>query len=591
MKVLSGLVASPGAAHGNAILHQPSEITIDPQTVQDVSAEQAKARHAMTQTVQSLARTTERVRISAGPELAHIFRSQQTIAEDESIVGEITSTIAERHCTGAEAIDETLSEYVRLFSELPEDGYNAQRVADVEDVRRRALRIFLELPEADLSSIPSGSIVVAEELFPSDTALIDTSKVVGIVTERGGLTSHVAILSKSLGIPAAVGVKEACSIVSTGDGVSLDAVDQRTAYVLVAPEDAAITTVKEIAQRYSRYCNDLASAVGSESRTLDGHTVQVSANIGNARAAVAVSRHGAASIGLFRTEFLYLNASTSPDEETQFEAYRTAVEAIAPGMVIFRTMDIGGDKAVPYLSIPREDNPFLGLRALRVSFRDTDSFKTQLRAILRASAYGNAKIMFPMVGSVREIVRARKLLDEARDELREANTTMADHVDVGVMIEVPAAVFMAEEIAQLVDFFSVGTNDLTQYLLAADRTNEAVSEYYQPLHPAVLRALRVVVKAARKRGIWTGICGELAGMPQAIPLLVGLGIDELSMATILIPEAIHTIRRQNFAEVSALADRACACRTVDEVGALLKERPVGFHPATEGRSWAVQSAY
>ncbi len=589
MKILAGLVASRGAVVGSTVLYAPAEIRIEKRSINDVTAEQEQVRSAMARAAEALARTTAVVRETAGAELAHIFRSQQTIAEDDSIVDEMLTAVSEDRCSAAEAVDKVFGAYIGLFAELADDDYNAQRAADVEDVRRRVLRIALGLPEADLSAIDAGSIIVAEELFPSDTAMIDPSHVVGIATERGGLTSHVAILSKSLGIPAAVGVRNLCQDVSTGTKLALDAIDERNAWVLVDPDDRSIAALEEVNSRYAAYREEITTVVGEKGTLLDGHEIQVSANVGSDRDAVAAASDGATSIGLFRTEFLYLNATREPDEETQYAAYRTAVEAMAPGMVIFRTMDIGGDKSVPFLKVDPEDNPFLGLRALRISFRDPEMLKTQLRAILRASAHGDAKVMFPMVGSVREVIRARELFEEARAELTKAGVAIADHVDVGVMIEVPSAVFMAREIAAQVDFMSVGTNDLTQYILAADRTNGSVADYYQPFHPAVVRAIRDVVDAGNAAGIWTGVCGELAGVARAIPLLIGLGVRELSMSAGLIPEALYTMRRQEYATLTGFAERACACATVDEMQQVLDETSVGFRPGVEGRVWATQS--
>ncbi|MFW5811746.1 MAG: phosphoenolpyruvate--protein phosphotransferase [Alkalispirochaetaceae bacterium] len=570
MGFMEGVSASPGMTRGKAVVYLPLDLNFTPRRVKERAAELARLSAAVARSIEELVRLKERVLREMGEEFAHIFRSQQTILEDESIIGEIEEQIRGEGWCAEESVRQVFTTYRQMFEELGDDDYNKERVGDLEDVHARVLRNLLGKEEIDLSDLAEGSILVAEELLPSDTALMSKERVSGMVTEKGGITSHVAILAKNLGIPAAVAVPGVTSTVRNEDTVYLDVTDPEEARVYVNPDQE---TRRELEQRWEEYKGRrklLEAEKQLEPVTPDGRRITVSANIGSVEEIEAALEQGARSVGLFRSEFLFMKDKVLPDEETQFAAYKAAVEAFTDGFVILRTLDVGGDKSIDSLSIPREDNPFLGYRAVRISLDKPQLFRGQLRAALRASAFGNLKVMFPMISGPNEVVRIRALLDELIRELDEEGIDYDRSMEVGIMVEIPSAVFMADELLEHVDFMSIGTNDLTQYLLAADRLNEKIRDYYQPFHPAVFRAIARVVDAAHARGKWVGVCGELGGMPIAMPALIGLGVDELSMSAQTLPEAIHIIRRTRYQEAQELANRLLHMDSEPPIKALLQ---------------------
>lgn len=569
METLQGISASPGVAEGVAVAYYEPELTIERTTTDDVEGEVGRLDGAVSASIAELVEIKESVRAGLGEEFAHIFRSQQTIAEDDSIIGEVREAVRSGGASAEQAAKTVFESYIALFDELEDDDYNKARVADLTDVYRRILRHLLGVESRDLARLPAGSIIVAEDLLPSDTAMIDRTKVEAFVTERGGMTSHVAILAKSLRIPAAVGVPGALTRIGDGARVIVDSRASTGAAVYVDPDEETQARMSSARDEYGRHMAELEQEKDLEAVTTDGHAVTVSGNIGSDAEVEEAQSHGMSSVGLFRTEFLFLKASSMPDEERQFQAYRRVVEALSPGMVIFRTLDVGGDKQIDYLKLPEEENPFLGMRAIRISLRETEPFKLQLRAILRASAYGTARVMFPMVSGSNEVRRLLEILDEVRNDLRREGIAFDEDMEVGIMVEVPSAVLMADALATEVDFMSIGTNDLTQYLLAADRLNENVRDYYEPFHPSVFRAVKQVADAMHTQGKWAGVCGELGGMAEIIPVLIGLGVDELSMTPQLIPEAIHTVRETSFEEARRLAARVLEQHDVGEIRTLL----------------------
>ncbi len=570
MVTLRGTAASPGIAFGRAVVYLPRDLRPADVKSQGRDQETARLDEAIQRTLGELSALTERVKAETSVELAHIFRSQQTMMEDDSIRGEMNAEIAATGCSAEAAVEKIFGQYRAMFEELGEQDYNRARIADLEDVRRRLMRKLLGVTEVDLSHLDPATIVVAPDMLPSDTAVMDRANVCGMITETGGITSHTAILAKTLGIPAAVSVAGAAQRIAVHDEVILDSSSPEGALVYVNPDWQTRDRLGELSKRREERKSLLAAETRKESVTPDGHRMILSANIGSPEDLDTASEHGVTSVGLFRTEFLFMKSARLPTEEEQYDAYRAVCNRLSGGMVIIRTLDAGGDKAIPSLALPREANPFLGYRALRVSLDNREMFKTQLRAALRASAGADVRIMFPMVCGLEDWQRARAALEEARGELAERKQPFNDRLQVGVMVEIPSAVLMADELAAEVDFMSIGTNDLTQYLLAADRMNEHVSAYYRPFHPAVFRAIHRVVEAAHRRGRWVGVCGELAGMPMAVPVLMGIGVDELSMSPRSLPEARHVILRTAYARAQSLAQNLLTMKNTDALEAEMR---------------------
>lgn len=570
--MLKGIVASRGFAVGAAFVYRPADLSYESRTITDTAVEAERVRGAFCAAANQLEQVKEATRERLGDDSAHIFRSQQTIAQDEAIVAEVVARIESESCCAERALTEVFDAYAALFAELDDGDYNKARGDDVRDVYRRVLRLLMGRAEVDVHAMGADAIVVAADLLPSDTALLDPARVRGMITERGGATSHVAILAANLGIPAAVGVNDALSTIKHGDAIVLDtagAPDE--ARVHINPDTETRTRLQSEAAMHHRRRLTVEAVRGLEAVTPDGHRMTLSANVGTVAEARAAREAGARSIGLFRSEFLFIGRPAPPDEQTQFEAYRNAAECYAEGFVIVRTLDVGGDKQVPSLTVPHEDNPFLGYRALRVSLDRLDLFEPQLRAILRASAYGTVKVMFPMVSGVMDLRRALSVLERCRAQLRAAGVPFDESMEVGVMIEIPAAVMAAADLANEVDFFSIGTNDLTQYLLAADRMNAHVSEYYRSFDPAVFRSIRLVVEAAHARGKWVGVCGELGGNPAAVAALMGLGVNELSMSPANLDEATYIVRTTPLSDARRIAQAVLTLDSHEQIAALLRE--------------------
>lgn len=566
----TGIAAASGLATGPAWVFERPLLTIVEREITNPLQEVELLQAAVESTVAELDELDARVRNALGDTAAQIIRAQKVIAQDESLLTQIVDHIRGGHLCAEGAVRRVFDRYHALFEAMDEDSYIRTRITDVEDVAQRIVRNLLGLPDVTLASVDEPSVVVADDLFPSDTALLDTSRVLAIATERGGATSHVAILAGTIGIPAAMSVRGLLAAVRTGDEIVIDSDSVSGAHVYLRPDHATRQVIAGRKRRRAAHDGLVSAFHGRPASTSDGHAVTTSANIGSIEDIEPARAAGATSVGLFRSEMLYLNGP--PDEESQYEAYRAAAEAFRDGFVVIRTLDVGGDKHVPGIPLPQEANPFLGSRGLRVLLQRPRLFQAHLRAILRASRHGPVRIMFPMVAGIRELDEALAHLATCRRELVSHGEALPPVIETGIMVEVPSNILIADELAQRVNFFSIGTNDLTQYLLAADRLNGDVAEYYRAYDPSVFRAIRVIVEAARRHGRAVGVCGELSGDVLAIPVLVGLGVEELSMSPTRLVEASWILAQYTHDETKFLADRVLALDTHERILALLREQ-------------------
>jgi len=568
MKTLHGIAASRGIAIGPAFHFRRADLCFECCTVEDPAAEWARFEAALETAREQLADVYAKAEAESGAEQAAVFQAHAMMLEDPELLDAVQTAIEGQGVNAEAALSDAAEMYAQMLEAL-DDEYFCARAADVRDVVNRVLCILLGVAESPCAGLAIPSIILARDLTPSDTVMLDKSLVLGFCTAEGGATSHTAILARGLGLPAVVGA--GLDVMKVPDGATL-VLDGSEGTLLVDPDE-------ETAAGY-RSRHVAATAVLAQARerarepavTRDGHQVEVVANIGNVEGAQAALEAGAEGVGLLRTEFLYLERDHLPDEEEQYRAYRVIVDVFGGLPVILRTLDIGGDKELPYLDLPQEVNPFLGLRAVRLCLARPELFKLQLRAVLRAGAGRNLKVMFPMVATVAEVRAARTVLEECRAELLAEGQPAAEEMEIGIMVEVPAAAVMADHLAAEVDFFSIGTNDLSQYTLAADRTNALVAPLADGFHPAVLRLVRDVIAAAHAQGKWVGLCGELAGEPLAIPILLGLGLDEFSMNPPAIPLAKQIIRALTLDEAQTVARAALELDSPDDVRALVRER-------------------
>ena len=552
MRTLKGIAASAGIAVGKAYVYRPVELAIERWRVEDSEAELARLQRALEESKEQLHEIHAKAEAEVGEDTARIFEAHLMFLDDPVLLEEVRGKIEKERLNAEAAFSDAIEGYAAIF-EAMEDEYMRARAADVKDVGRRVLRNLLGSSEGALAELTSPVIVIARDLTPSDTAQMNKEMVLGFCTAMGGATSHTAIMARILGIPAVVGLGDVALSINNGDTLIIDGGE---GVVRVAPDEETMERYARLEREFKVQRDEAKEAAQLPARTRDGHRVEVVANIGDVDSARIALEYGAEGVGLLRTEFLYLDRTTMPSEEEQYKAYRAVAELMGQRPLVIRTLDIGGDKQLSYLDIGEELNPFLGWRAIRLCLERTDLFKAQLRAILRAGHGHNVKVMFPMIADVDEVRRAKALLVEARAELEAADIPFASDVEVGIMVEVPAAAIAADILAQEVDFFSIGTNDLIQYTMACDRTNEKVAYLYQPLHPAILRLIKRVIEAAHEAGKWVGMCGEMAGDAEAIPILLGLGLDELSMNAAAIPEAKAIIRSLSLAEAKGIAARA-----------------------------------
>ena len=567
--MISGILASPGIAFGKALLLKEDEIVIDRKKISADKVDQEVERFLSGRAKASA--QLEVIKTKAGEtfgeEKEAIFEGHIMLLEDEELEQEIIALIKDKHMTADAAANEVIDGQATALEEL-DDEYLKERAADVRDIGKRLLRNILGLAIIDLSAIQDEVILVAADLTPSETAQLNLNKVLGFITDAGGRTSHTSIMARSLELPAIVGTGSITAQVKNGDYLILDAVNNQ---VLINPSNEQIEALRSLQAQVAEEKAELAKLKDLPAITLDGHQVEVCANIGTVRDVEGAERNGAEGVGLYRTEFLFMDRDALPTEEEQFAAYKAVAEACGSQAVIVRTMDIGGDKELPYMNFPKEENPFLGWRAVRIAMDRKEILRDQVRAILRASAFGKLRIMFPMIISVEEVRVLKKEIEIYKQELRDEGKAFDESIEIGVMVETPAAATIARHLAKEVDFFSIGTNDLTQYTLAVDRGNDMISHLYQPMSPSVLNLIKQVIDASHAEGKWTGMCGELAGDERATLLLLGMGLDEFSMSAISIPRIKKIIRNTNFEDAKVLAEQALAQPTTDELMTLVNK--------------------
>ena len=566
--MITGIPASPGIVFGKALVLKEEKIVLDTQKISEeqVEAEVARFYAGREAAVEQLNSIHQRALKSLGEEKAAIFEGHLMILEDEELEEEIIDYLRSNKVNASVAASKIIDQQVEMLSEI-DDEYLKERAGDIRDIGNRLIKNILGMHIVDLGDITEESILVAYDLTPSETAQLNLEKVLGFITDIGGRTSHTSIMARSLELPAIVGTNDVTVRVNTGDYLILDAVNNR---VYVNPTQAEIDELKTLEAKLAEEKAELAKLKDLPAVTLDGHKVDVVANIGTIRDCEGAHRNGAEGVGLYRTEFLFMDRDQLPSEEEQFIAYKEVVEAMEGRLVVLRTMDIGGDKELPYLNLPKEMNPFLGWRAVRIALDRREILHAQLRAVLRASAFGKLAVMFPMIISVEEIRELKSVLETLKAELRAEGKAFDENIQVGVMVETPSAAVNAKFLAKEVDFFSIGTNDLTQYTLAVDRGNELISHLYNPMSPSVLGLIKQVIDASHAEGKWTGMCGELAGDERATLLLLGMGLDEFSMSAISVPRIKKLIRHVNYQEVKALADEALQKPTAAEIEQLIQ---------------------
>jgi len=565
-KILKGIPASDGIAIGPVFCYIPSELTVPVRTAGGVEEEVSRFANARERARVELQGLYDAIEKRAGKEEASIFEAHQEMLSDPALEGKIREFV-DIGQTAEQALVNATEELADLLAGM-EDELFAARALDVKDVGRRVLRILLELPDTALSAVTEPSIIIAEDLSPSDTASLAPARTLGFVTTQGGLTSHSAILARTLGIPAIVGMGN--GLLEHAYNGAFIVMDGRTGDLIMEPKQETIARYGQVKTQRESQLQVFKAAAQQEAQTANGRRVEITANVGEAATAHDAIEYGAEGIGLLRTEFLYLEDTQPPSEERQFHIYREIFKVMAGRPVIIRTLDIGGDKPPSYLPFPNEMNPFLGWRAIRISLDEQDLFKAQLRAILRAALGHNARIMFPMVSDLDELRRARDIVDTVKRDLTLASVEFSSDVPVGIMVETPAAAVLVDVLAEASDFFSLGTNDLTQYTLAVDRGNAKVANLFQPLHPAVLRLVKQTIDAGHAKGKWVGMCGELAGMTKAIPILLGLGLDEFSMNPRAIPETKHLIGKLTDDKAREIASQAMSFGTAAEIENYMK---------------------
>ena len=565
--LLKGIAASNGIAIAKAYRLVEPDLSFEKKSVDNAEEEVTRFGEAIATSKSELEAIRDKARVDLGEDKAQIFEAHLLVLSDPELLTPIEDKIKSENVNAEFALKETADMFVSMFESM-DNEYMKERAADIRDVTKRILSHLLGVQIANPSMVTEEVIVIAEDLTPSDTAQLNREFVKGFTTDIGGRTSHSAIMARSMEIPAVVGTKSITSSVENGDMIIVDGLNGE---VHINPTPEVIEEYKKEHARYEEQKAEWAKLVNEPTVSKDGEHVELAANIGTPKDLEGVKNHGGEGVGLYRTEFLYMGRDELPSEDEQFEAYKAVLEGMEGKPVVVRTLDIGGDKELPYLNLPKEMNPFLGYRAIRLCLDEQDIFRTQLRALLKASTYGNLKIMFPMISNLQEFREAKAVLEEEKKALLENGTNVADHIEVGIMVEIPSTAVMADVFAKEVDFFSIGTNDLIQYTMAADRMNERVSYLYQPYNPAILRLVKMVIDAAHKEGKWAGMCGEMAGDEIAVPILLGLGLDEFSMSATSILRARSQIKQLNTAEMKELAEQALQLDTNDAVISLVKK--------------------
>ena len=567
MLKLKGIAASQGISFAKAYVFVEPDLSVKEVKIEDVEAEVKRFEDAIEASKKELTIIKENALASLGADKAAVFEAHLLILDDPEFMGTVKTDIESKVINAEYAFKETSDMFISMF-EAMDNEYMKERAADIRDVSKRILAHLLGVDLPNPSLIDEEVIVIAEDLTPSDTAQLNKKYVKGFATNIGGRTSHSAIMARSLEIPAVVGTSSITEDVKNGDILILDGLD---GVVLVNPDEATTAEYKEKYAKFEAQKAEWAKLVTEKSVTKDGHEVILAANIGTPADLEGVKNNGGEAVGLYRTEFLYMGRDQLPTEDEQFEAYKAVLEGMGDKPVVVRTLDIGGDKELPYLDLPKEMNPFLGFRAIRLCLEEKDLFRTQLRALLRASVYGKLCVMFPMIATVQEFRAAKALFLEEKEKLVAEGVAVSNDIELGIMVEIPSTAVIADIFAKEVDFFSIGTNDLIQYTMAADRMSEKVSYLYQPYNPAILRLVKNVIEASHKEGKWTGMCGEMAGDSLAIPLLLGMGLDEFSMSATSILQARSQIKNLTLAEMKELVEKAVMCATTEEVLALIEE--------------------
>lgn len=561
-KLIKGIAASDGVAIAKAYLLVEPDLTFDKnEKVTDVEGEVVKFNSAIDASKVELTKIRNNAEVQLGADKAAIFDAHLLVLDDPELIQPIQDKIKNENANAATALTDVTTQFVTIFESM-DNEYMKERAADIRDVSKRVLSHILGVELPNPSMIDESVVIVGNDLTPSDTAQLNKEFVQGFATNIGGRTSHSAIMSRSLEIPAIVGTKSITQEVKQGDMIIVDGLNGD---VIVNPTEDELIAYQDKRERYFADKKELQKLRDADTVTVDGVHAELAANIGTPNDLPGVIENGAQGIGLYRTEFLYMGRDQMPTEEEQFEAYKEVLEAMDGKRVVVRTLDIGGDKELSYLNLPEEMNPFLGYRAIRLCLAQQDIFRPQLRALLRASVYGKLNIMFPMVATINEFREAKAILLEEKENLKNEGHDISDDIELGIMVEIPATAALADVFAKEVDFFSIGTNDLIQYTLAADRMSERVSYLYQPYNPSILRLVKQVIEASHKEGKWTGMCGEMAGDETAIPLLLGLGLDEFSMSATSILKARRQINGLSKNEMTELANRAVDCATQEEV--------------------------
>ncbi|CXM74731.1 Phosphoenolpyruvate-protein phosphotransferase of PTS system [Staphylococcus aureus] len=561
-KLIKGIAASDGVAIAKAYLLVEPDLTFDKnEKVTDVEGEVAKFNNAIEASKVELTKIRNNAEVQLGADKAAIFDAHLLVLDDPELIQPIQDKIKNENANAASALTDVTTQFVTIFESM-DNEYMEERAADIRDVSKRVLSHILGVELPNPSMIDESVVIVGNDLTPSDTAQLNKEFVQGFATNIGGRTSHSAIMSRSLEIPAIVGTKSITQEAKQGDMIIVDGLNGD---VIVNPTEDELIAYQDKRERYFADKKELQKLRDADTVTVDGVHAELAANIGTPNDLPGVIENGAQGIGLYRTEFLYMGRDQMPTEEEQFEAYKEVLEAMDGKRVVVRTLDIGGDKELSYLNLPEEMNPFLGYRAIRLCLAQQDIFRPQLRALLRASVYGKLNIMFPMVATINEFREAKAILLEEKENLKNEGHDISDDIELGIMVEIPATAALADVFAKEVDFFSIGTNDLIQYTLAADRMSERVSYLYQPYNPSILRLVKQVIEASHKEGKWTGMCGEMAGDETAIPLLLGLGLDEFSMSATSILKARRQINGLSKNEMTELANRAVDCATQEEV--------------------------
>ena len=566
---LQGIAASDGIAIAKVYTLTEPDLTVTKVTVEDSEKEVSRLDDALAASIKDVELIKETALKNLGEEEAQVFDAHLMVLSDPELIGQVKDSITSNKVNAEAALKEVTDMFISIFAGMEDNPYMQERAADIRDVSKRILAHLLGVKIPSPATIKDEVIIVAADLTPSDTAQLNRQYVKAFVTDIGGRTSHSAIMARSLEIPAIVGTKEVTSIAKDGDIIIVDGL---AGDVFLNPSEEVIAEYRAKAEAFAAQQAEWEKLKDSKTYTKDGHQVELAANIGTPKDLEGVVHNGAEGVGLYRTEFLYMDSHEMPTEEDQFEAYKAVLEGMNGKPVVVRTMDIGGDKELPYLPLPHEMNPFLGYRAIRISLNEPEMFRTQLRALLRASVYGKLRIMFPMIATLNDFRGAKALLEEEKAKLIAEGVAVSDDIQVGIMIEIPAAAVLAHQFAKEVDFFSIGTNDLIQYTMAADRMNERVSYLYQPYNPSILTLIKHVIDSAHKEGKWAGMCGEMAGDQTAVPLLVGLGLDEFSMSASSVLKTRSLISKLTLSDMQALADKAInECATVQEVEALVEE--------------------